>query len=233
MALLTLVASVIGTLAGFGSSTIMLPIVVLFYPLPQALLLVGIIHIFNDLWQMLLFKHAVDKKLLLEIAIPGVILSFIGAVLVVELNQDVLLKTLGMILIGYVLLLVFKPTFELPKTTLSKIFGGSLSGFMAGITGIGGPVRSMFLSAYNLPKEVYLFTSGAIAILIDAARLLVYLGGGTQFDATLKEGLVLLIPISFIGAEIAKKFVDKIPQHVFRYVIALLLLVVGTKLAFF
>jgi hypothetical protein len=51
IALVTLIASAVGTLTGFGSSTIMVPARVLFDPLPQTLLLVGIVHWFGDIWK--------------------------------------------------------------------------------------------------------------------------------------------------------------------------------------
>jgi hypothetical protein len=41
LCLLTLIASVIGTATGFGTSTVMIPVMVLFVPLPVALLFVG------------------------------------------------------------------------------------------------------------------------------------------------------------------------------------------------
>src|SRR5512136_1799330 len=59
IALLTLAASIIGTLAGFGISTIMVPILLSIFSLPQTLLLTGIIHWFNDIWKMLLFREGI------------------------------------------------------------------------------------------------------------------------------------------------------------------------------
>ncbi|MBI1956840.1 MAG: sulfite exporter TauE/SafE family protein, partial [Candidatus Niyogibacteria bacterium] len=48
-------ASAIGTIAGFGTATIVVPIFLLIFPLPQTLLLGGIIHWFNDLARLGLF----------------------------------------------------------------------------------------------------------------------------------------------------------------------------------
>ncbi len=44
ISILTLVASAVGTVTGFGTSTSMIPALLFFYPLPQVLLLVGIVH---------------------------------------------------------------------------------------------------------------------------------------------------------------------------------------------
>ena len=71
IALLTFVGSLVGTLTGFGTSTVMVPVLVMFYPLPQALLLVGIIHWFGDIWKMLLFRSGVRWRLVLLFGVPG------------------------------------------------------------------------------------------------------------------------------------------------------------------
>ena len=59
IALLTLLASAVGTVTGFDTSTIMVPVLVSFLPLPQTPLLVGVVHWFGDIWKMLLFRQGV------------------------------------------------------------------------------------------------------------------------------------------------------------------------------
>lgn len=233
ISLLTLLASFIGTLTGFGSSTIMLPVIVLFFPLPISLLFVGIIHTFNDIWKVILFKHAINWKLLLTFGLPGIFASFAGALVSIAEPQDILIRILGIFLIAYVFLLIFDPKLRLPHTPFASGLGGVLSGFLAGTLGVGGPVRSMFLSTFNFHKNTYLFTSGAIALFIDIPRLLTYYGGGTRLGGNLLKGLLIFIPISFTGAEVAKKLVNKIPQRLFRNVVGLFILLVGVKLLIF
>src|SRR3990167_3241478 len=227
---LTLIASIVGTLAGFGTSTIMLPVLLLFLPYPIALLFVGIIHFFDDLWEIILFRRAANWKILLGFGVPGVVASFAGARLVVTEPSAILSRLLGALIIFYIFLVLAKPKLKIPANTISAGVGGTLSGLIAGIFGIGGPVRAMFLTAFNLPKETYLFTSGAIALFIDPARLATYILGGTKLPENLFWGLFIFIPITFIGSKIAKKFVDRIPQKKFRNVIAIFLFLAGAKI---
>ena len=111
--------------------------------------------------------------------------------------------------------------------------GGSLSGFFAGIFGVGGAIRGAFLSAYDLPKEMYIFTAGVIAFFIDLTRITKYLAGGMTLDNYLLYMLLVLVPISFLGAYTAKRIVDFIPQKSFRLLIAVLLGLVGLKFLLF
>jgi len=230
ISVLTFIASFVGTISGFGLSTVMLPVLILFFPLPVTLLFVGIIHAFADFWKIILFKRAFDKKIILMFGIPGIIASLIGAKIVLTTPQTILLQVFGTFLILYVLFITFNSKFKLPRTPFYSGLGGITSGFFAGVFGMGGAVRSMFLTAFNFPKEVYLFATGAIGLIIDSGRLFTYYFGGIRLEEKLAYGLIVFIPISFFGAEIAKKLVDKIPQKIFRNVVGGFLFLVGLKL---
>ena len=108
-----------------------------------------------------------------------------------------------------------------------------MSGFFAGIFGVGGAIRSTFLSAFNLKKAVYIFTAGAIAFVIDTTRIATYLTGGTKLQHIPNMALALAIPTSLLGAFLAKKIVDKIPQNSFRKIIAIFLGIVTLKFLLF
>jgi len=68
LCLLTLLASGIGTATGFGTSTVMIPIMALFVPLPIVLLFVGIVHLCGNIWKVVLFKRGLDWKLVFGFA---------------------------------------------------------------------------------------------------------------------------------------------------------------------
>lgn len=228
--MLTIVASGIGTLTGFGTSTIMVPVLLLYLPLPQTLLLVGIIHWFGDIWKILLFRQGINWRLILNFGIPGIVAAFIGARVIFSTSDTLLSQILGGFLIAYVAFLFFKPSFKLQQSNMTAISGGALSGLFAGIFGVGGAIRSVFLTVFDLPKAVYIATAGAIAFAIDSTRLTTYIASGVRLDNALLRGLLLFIPASFLGAYFAKKIINKIPQKQFRTVVTVFLFLVGIKL---
>ena len=230
LAITVLIAGIVGTTTGFGASTVMIPVVILFYPMPETLLFVGIIHCFGNLWKILFFKHGFRWKIILGFGIPGIIASMLGALLVFNVPSALLSRILGIFIIIYVIYLFFNSDFKVKSNLGSAITGGLLSGFMAGIFGIGGAVRSLFLTAFNLPKEVYIVTGAAIAIVIDITRLITYFFHGSRLNNAAMWGMFLFIPMSFLGAGIAKIIVNKIPQKYFRLVIAVFLLIMAGKL---
>ena len=131
--LLTLISASIGTMTGFGTSTIMVPILSLFLPLPETLLFVGVIHWFGDIWKILFFKKGLNWKLILLFGVPGIVLSFFAAKLPLTLPESLLQRSLGLFLIAYVVFLFFKPDWKIKPSTTTAVLGGSLSGFFAGM----------------------------------------------------------------------------------------------------
>ena len=229
--LLTLVASTIGTMTGFGTSTIMVPILSIFLPLPATLLFVGIIHWFSDIWKMVLFKKGFNWKLILLFGIPGIIASFLAAKLPIALPETILERALGLFLVLYVAFLFLKPSWKIKASSSSALLGGTLSGFFSGVFGVGGVIRSTFLTAFNLDKSVFLFTSGVIGLLIDSSRIVQYFLSGVTLGFLL-IALLLCIPVSFLGAYLAKKFLDKVSQERFRLYVAAGLFLVGLNYLF-
>lgn len=232
ISLLTLVAATIGTISGFGTSTIMIPVLAMFLPPVEAIFLVAIIHWFGDVWKVSLFRKGFNLKLLIWFGAVGLLTSYIGASVSLGVEQALLLRILGVFLALYAMLLLYQSRFKIPASGFTALSGGALSGFFAGMFGIGGAIRGMFLSAFDLPKAVYIATAGAIGLLVDSTRIITYFAGGTTLPERLWWSLLIFIPASFLGAGIAKKIVDRIPQDKFRMVVSVFLLAIGVKLIF-
>ncbi|AKB29075.1 hypothetical protein MSSIT_2356 [Methanosarcina siciliae T4/M] len=78
-----------------------------YYVLP-----VDIIHRFNDIWKMLLFRKGIKWKLFLAFDLPGIVTSFIGSSLSLRISQEILSRALGLFLLVYVLVITFNQTFK-------------------------------------------------------------------------------------------------------------------------
>ncbi|GAB2794167.1 sulfite exporter TauE/SafE family protein [Halomonas shantousis] len=231
--LLTVLASGLGTLTGFGTSTLMVPILAMFYPLPQTLLLVGIVHFFTSLWRALLFRRGLRWDLILKFGMPGILLSIVGGWLMFRLPQDIGGQILGAVLLAYVVFVLIKGRVRLPQRTSVAVIGGALYGLIAGIFGIGGAVRGAFLNAFDLEKSVYLAATGVIALAVDSSRVATYWLGGDGLPPTLAWGLLVFVPLSLLGARLAKAIVERIPQQYFQRLIAVALGLIAFKLLLF
>jgi hypothetical protein len=73
------VLEITGAIAGFGSSTIFLPLALFFVDFQTALILVAISHLFGNLGRISFFKQGLDKKIIATFGIPSILFSFLGA----------------------------------------------------------------------------------------------------------------------------------------------------------
>lgn len=224
-------SEVIGTIAGFGSSTVFLPLALFFFDFNTALILVAFMHIFGNIGRISFFKHGLDKKILIRFGIPSVLLTLLGALLVTYFPQEILKGLLGVFLVIYATLSLWKQNLKIPSTMTNSIIGGGLSGFLAGLIGTGGALRGAFLTGFGLPKEKYIATAAAIALAVDITRIPVYLSEGflqPPYYWYLPILLVIALAGSFIGKQIVKRFQYKI----FRKIVLLAILLVGITFIF-
>lgn len=224
--ILSLLAEVLGTVGGFGSSVFFVPIANFFFDFQSVLGITALYHLSSNITKITFFKKGLDKTLVLYLGIPAIIFVSIGAYFSKYFNPVVLTYILGFFLIvSSLLFLIFKKLSVNPDTK-NAILGGSLSGLSAGLLGTGGAIRGMTMAAFKLDKHKFIATSAVIDLGVDFSRTIVYYFNGYMH----KEDLYLipiLIVVSIIGTWIGKKILNKISQEQFRYFVLILILVIG------
>lgn len=213
--LLALIAEIIGTIGGFGSSVFFVPFSALFFDFHTVLGITAVFHLSSNISKIYLFRKGLDKKLLLQIGIPSVIFVIIGGLLSNYFDTKILEISLGVFLILLSLLFLIKDKLIIPPRLRESVIGGSLSGFTAGFLGTGGAIRGITMAAFNLEKSVFVATSATIDFGIDFTRSFVYF-----FNGYLTKEILIYIPflltIGFLGTWIGQKILNKIPQNRFK-----------------
>ncbi len=215
-------------MAGFGSSTIFLPIALFFFDFKTALILVAIFHASGNMGRITFFRYGLDKDLLIRFGLPSVIFTMIGAMLINFISQPVLIFILGVFLGLYGVLFLYKPDLSLRPTLKNNIIGGILSGFFAGMIGTGGALRGAFLSSFKLERSIYISTMAAISLAVDITRIPIYLESG-YLPATHYYFVPLLFLTAMMGSYLGKRIVYRIPQEQFRMFVLLFIILIGSK----
>lgn len=223
-------AAVMATIAGFGSSALLIPMAVQFMDIRTAVFMVAIFHLFNNIFKIRIFWRKVDFKTFFLFGIPSIILAFTGAILISVMPVDIIRRILAVFLIIYAIYSLAKPKFALKKSKISAALGGSLSGLFAGLIGLGGAVRSAFLVAFDLSKEVYVATSAMIAVVIDVTRIPTYIFTRAVQETSYFILIPFLIVSAYFGVRLGKTLLAKIKQETFRRIVAVALLLVGIKI---
>lgn len=220
------IAEIIGTVAGFGSSTILLPLSLFFVDFRTALTLVAIFHISGNFGRSTFFRHGLDKKMILTFGIPSIIFAIIGAQMVEILPQPTLKIILGAFLIMISVAFLVRPKLQFPTNSGMTITGGGISGFITGLVGTGGAIRAIFLTGFNVDKFKYIATAAVIAIGTDATRIPVYLSQGF-LTPSYYYYIPILIAIALGGSFIGRRIVNKINQDKFRKMVLIGIILVS------
>jgi len=224
--LLALVAEILGTVGGFGSSLFFIPIASYFLDFHSVLGVTAMFHVLSNLTKIGFFHKGFDKKLIVTLGIPAVVFVIIGA----YLSRFIATKWLEMSLAVFLILLsscfLFFKNFVIKPTTFNSVSGGITSGFIAGILGTGGAIRGMTLAAFNLKMEVFIATSAIIDLAIDSSRTVVYgLNGYIHKDDLYL--IPILLVVSIIGTFIGKKILEKVSEEQFKKTVLILILITG------
>ena len=225
-------AAVAATISGFGSSALLIPVAVLFMDIKTAVFVVAVFHLFNNIFKIRLFWRSIDFKVFLLFGIPSIFLALAGALLISVTPLDGIKIVLGVFLIVYAVYSFIKPKFGLKKSQLTAVVGGSLSGFFAGLIGLGGAIRGAFLTAFNMPKEIYVATSAMIAVVIDMTRVPTYLLTRTAQDNSTYILLPFLCVLAYLGVRTGKVLLTRINQETFRRFVSIALFAIGIKILF-
>ncbi|WP_104734172.1 sulfite exporter TauE/SafE family protein [Hanstruepera ponticola] len=223
---LALIAEIVGTVGGFGSSVFFVPIANFYFDFYSVLGLTALFHLSSNLSKIFLFRKGLDKKLLMQIGIPSVLFVIIGGFLSKYVNSQYLEVILGIFLVTFSLFFLIKNKVIVLPNKKNAILGGSLSGFSAGLLGTGGAIRGLTMAAFNLEKSVFIATSAFIDFMIDFSRTFVYYQNGYIHSHDMKY-VPFLFLIGIIGSYLGKRILAYIPQTKFRILSLVLILLIG------
>jgi len=224
--LLALLAEVIGTIGGFGSSVFFVPIANFYFDFQTVLGLTAVFHVASNLSKILLFRKGLDKDLILYLGIPAIAFVIVGGFLSRLITSSWLEVILGIFLVTLSLLFLLFKDLAIKKGKIQAFVGGSASGFVAGLVGTGGAIRGLTMAAFNLEKSVFIATSAAIDFGVDLSRSFVY-----YFNGYIKSEILIYLPflimVAIVGSWIGKNILHFIPQRRFKIITLLLILGIG------
>ena len=236
--------------SGFGLGTVLLPAFAVFFPAPVAVAATGVVHLLNGLFKGALLWRQADWSVVLRFGLPAIPAAIAGAWLLGRLGAGSVLfswsvagrdfgPTPAALVVGAVMiglgLLELQPWFQrLAAPPSAAPAGGLATGFLGGLTGQQGALRSMFLLRFGLDPARFIATGVMIAVLIDLSRLPVYaLTVGSAAGAFgARQGLLVgwAVLCAFAGAWGAVRWLKKVTIGLVRGVVAAAMLAIGAAL---
>lgn len=232
LALAALAISFATFFTGFGLGTLLTPMLLLWVPVDVAIGLTAVVHLANNLFKLAILPARPPARILWGFGLPAVLSAFLGAALLTWWGpNDAMPRILGAVLMALAVLELLPAVrrWEFPAKALP--LGGFLSGFLGGLTGNQGALRSAFLVRSGLSKEALVASTVAISLGVDVTRLGMY--ASTWSDLPWAEyGLILGaagIP-ALIGSFIGRKYLPKIRMERIELAVSLGLFTVGMYL---
>lgn len=225
--LITLGTSVVTLFTGFGVGTIMMPIMALFFDVKVAIFLAAIVHFFNNVSRLILYRSEINWKIIQRFGIVSIIGAFIGSYSQIYLDSAWLKVVVGLFLIVFSLLSLIPNHIKMELPNRVDIVGGFLSGLIGGLIGNQGAIRSLYLLKYQLEKKELIVSSALIAVVIDSTRIPVYAYTNFRY---LQENIVLLSLIvisAILGTVIGSRLLPKVSYELFKKIILTGVLVLG------
>ena len=222
-----LLAGAIGAVAGFGIGSVLTPVLQLRHDMRLAVAAVSIPHVIATAVRFWRLRHDVDRRVLKSFGLMSAAGGLTGAVL----QRYATAPSLSVV---FAVLLIFAGVAGLTglseRMRLGRKAGwiaGMLSGALGGLVGNQGGIRSAALLGYDLSPARFVATATAAALIVDGARMPVYVAMEGPRLAQNVDVLVVTSVCAVIGTIFGGHALKKMPAALFRKVVGVLLVVLG------
>ena len=229
--LIALLAGFVQGLSGFGSALVAMPLLLQFLPARLATpfcILMGIV--ITSMLSLGLRSHLDWKKIgpIFVGCIPGIA---VGTYFLKTLDNEMIKRLLGLILIGYSL---FKLFFDVRPRRLSRAWG-VIAGFMTGAIGAafsaGGPPTIIYTSLNDWNKDEIKATLSGFFLLTGVLIAAAHAVAGITNRKVLLLFAVGAVPV-VAGTRIGSRLYNNLSHKNYLRIIFLLLLMMGILLEF-
>ena len=90
-----------------------------------------------------------------------------------------------------------------------------------------GGIRSAALLGFNLDRDQFVATATGIALIVDVARVPVYLAVQWAQITSIWHYILIATVGVMIGTLGGKKILEKLPQHIFKKMVSTVILLIG------
>jgi uncharacterized membrane protein YfcA len=230
LAALAIVAGATAAVAGFGIGSLLTPVLAVSVGVKVAVTLVALPHLVATAYRLWLLRRDVDGGVLLTFGLASAAGGLIGAVLHGLVSSPALSIVLGVLLVLAGLLELTGIGRRLVLGGPAAIGAGGLSGLFGGLVGNQGGIRSAALLRFNLSGPALVATSTATGVLVDLARVPVYVATGWGDILAHWPLVVMLAAGVLVGTVLGAPVLRRLPQPRFRQLLAVLLIGLGLLL---
>jgi uncharacterized membrane protein YfcA len=227
-AIAAVVAGAIAAISGFGIGSVLTPVLSTQLDVRLAIAAVSLPHLAGTLVRFLLVRAHLDREVLIGFGAASAIGGLTGAALQAIVRSEVLAVIFAALLIfaGLGSLTGFARRMRF-RGRAAALAGGAASGLLGGLVGNQGGIRAAALLGFDVERHAFVATATAVALIVDGARIPVYLATQGAELAPHAPLIALLAAGAVIGTFAGGWTLRRIPELVFRRLVGVLLLALG------
>ena len=223
-------AGAVAAVSGFGIGSLLTPLLMLSMPTPHAVAILAIPHALATAIRFVRLRSDVHLPTFKQFGLASAAGGLAGAALQSRLASPVLTVLLASLLVLAGSTELARRRVPLPETRFGRLLGGVLSGLFGGLVGNQGGIRAAALLGFKLTPRQIVATATASAMLVDAARLPIYILSAGQVIAS-AAGIWVAASIGVtVGTFVGVPLLRRIPESTYRRIVGLLLLLLGIGL---
>lgn len=224
------VAGAIAAVTGFGIGSILTPLLGLQIGVKLAVAAVTIPHFAGNALRLWTLRDRVDRQVLKTFGVMSAAGSLAGAMMHAAVETPQLRIALGVVLVVAGLLGVTGLQTRIRFGRVGAWVAGGVSGFLGGMVGNQGGIRAAAMLAFDVPKEAFVATAVATALIVDLARMPVYIAH--EGRAILNEWPLIAVVTLCVaaGTLVGRSLLGRIPERLFRRFVAGVIVALGVAL---
>ena len=230
LAVASVVAGAIASVSGFGIGSILTPTLSLWFDAALAVAAISIPHVIGTALRFVTLKARVDRFVMWSFGLASAAGGITGAALGSMVESSWLLIVLATLLVavgaGEFLGYTRRMAFHGPAAWIA----GALSGVLGGLVGNQGGLRSAALMGFRLERDAFVATATAIALFVDGARMPVYFYTHGEELRHMTTAIIVSSAAVVVGTLFGQRVLQRIPESIFRRVVAILLVALGVAL---
>jgi len=199
-------------------------------PTAQAVAILAIPHALATGIRWLRLRSAVHWPTFRQFGVASAIGGLAGAVLQPWLGSPVLTVVLAGLLLVAGTTEILERRIPLPQSPVWRLLGGAASGLFGGLVGNQGGIRAAALLGFQLQPRQLVATATASALLVDAARIPIYLlFEGDTIAATVPLWVAASLGTT-VGTLLGVSLLSRIPPSMYHRLLGALLMFLGFAL---
>src|SRR5262245_37432730 len=224
------VAGAVASIAGFGIGSLLTPLLALRLGMQLAVAVVAVPHFAGTALRLWRLRAHVDRRVLGRFGIASAAGGLLGSIAHGLAPNAALAIVLGALLVFAGGLGVAGASSRLRFGRRTAWLAGALSGAFGGLVGNQGGIRSAALLGFDVPKEAFVATATAIGVVVDVARLPVYLVTQGRELADRWPLVTSATAGVLVGTVLGYRVLRRIPEPLFRRAVSILIALLGVAL---